>query len=122
MRHGRNVVLTDAGLQKDEEKPSIGMAAMDNCGHLLHAFGTPIQFVRKSIIVEALAIREALDKSLQKDWSKVHILSDAKNVSVLAIMLAQAGVSVNCKFYYFKSKIQIEYSEYFFSIILTLQE
>jgi len=56
------------------------MAAIDSCGHLLHAFGTPIQFVGKAITAEALAIREAVERALQKGWSKVHILSDAKNV------------------------------------------
>ncbi|KAH0708817.1 hypothetical protein KY284_010244 [Solanum tuberosum] len=56
------------------------MTAIDSCGHLLHAFGTPIQFVGKAITVEALAIREAVERALQKGWSKVHILLDAKNV------------------------------------------
>ncbi|KAH0657841.1 hypothetical protein KY290_027411 [Solanum tuberosum] len=74
------VVFTDAGLQREKEKASIGMAAIDSCGYLLHAFGTPIQFVGKAITVEALPIREAVERALQKGWSKVHILSDAKNV------------------------------------------
>uniref|UniRef100_A0A3Q7G6H0 RNase H type-1 domain-containing protein n=1 Tax=Solanum lycopersicum TaxID=4081 RepID=A0A3Q7G6H0_SOLLC len=56
------------------------MAAIDSCGHLLHAFGTPIQFVGKAIAVETLAILEAMKRALQKSWSKAHILSNAKNV------------------------------------------
>ncbi|KAK4731165.1 hypothetical protein R3W88_024153 [Solanum pinnatisectum] len=48
----------ELGLQREKGKASIGMAVIDSCGHLLHAFGTPIQF----------------------GWSKVHILSDANNV------------------------------------------
>ncbi|KAL3334211.1 hypothetical protein AABB24_030787 [Solanum stoloniferum] len=50
------------------------MASIDSYGYLLHAFGTPIQFVGKAITVEALAIREAVERALQKGWSKVHIL------------------------------------------------
>ncbi|KAK6786277.1 hypothetical protein RDI58_014802 [Solanum bulbocastanum] len=68
------VVFTDAGLQREKEKASIGMVAIDSCGYLLCAFGTPIQFVGKAVIVEALAIREAVERALQKGWSKVHIL------------------------------------------------
>ncbi|KAH0661422.1 hypothetical protein KY284_026353 [Solanum tuberosum] len=39
------------------------MAAIDSCGYLLHAFGTPIQFVGKAITVEALPIREAVERA-----------------------------------------------------------
>uniref|UniRef100_M1CYH8 RNase H type-1 domain-containing protein n=1 Tax=Solanum tuberosum TaxID=4113 RepID=M1CYH8_SOLTU len=56
------------------------MAAIDSFGYLLHAFGTPIQFVGKAITVEALPIQEAVERALPKGWSTVHILSDAKNV------------------------------------------
>uniref|UniRef100_M1B4Y7 RNase H type-1 domain-containing protein n=1 Tax=Solanum tuberosum TaxID=4113 RepID=M1B4Y7_SOLTU len=60
------VVFTDASLQREKEKASIGMVAIDSCGHLLHAFGSPIQFVGKAITVEALAIREAVERALRK--------------------------------------------------------
>lgn len=53
------------------------MASIDSCGNFLHAFGTPIQFVGKAITAEALAIQEAMERALQKGWSKIHILSDA---------------------------------------------
>ncbi|MCD7456952.1 hypothetical protein HAX54_033688 [Datura stramonium] len=55
--HGGIVVFTDAGLQKGKEKSNISMAATDSCGHLLHVFGIPIQFVGKPIIAETLAIQ-----------------------------------------------------------------
>ncbi|XP_055806922.1 uncharacterized protein LOC129875677 [Solanum dulcamara] len=57
------------GSQREKEKTSIGMTVMDNC-HLLHAFGTHIQILGKAIITEALEIWEAVEKALQKDWSK----------------------------------------------------
>ncbi|MCE3214994.1 hypothetical protein HAX54_000512 [Datura stramonium] len=53
----RIIVFTDAGLQMDKEKTSIGMVAKDSCGHLLYALGAPIQFVGKTITAEALTIR-----------------------------------------------------------------
>ncbi|XP_075095089.1 uncharacterized protein LOC142173405 [Nicotiana tabacum] len=74
------IMFADVGLQLEKKMVSIGVAAMDRCGHLLQAFSTPIQFVRKAITAEALAIREALKKAIENGWSKVHILSDAKNV------------------------------------------
>ncbi|KAK4713728.1 hypothetical protein R3W88_019635 [Solanum pinnatisectum] len=48
------------------KKQAFGMVAIDSCGHLLHAFGTPIQFVGKAIPAEAQAIREAVERALQK--------------------------------------------------------
>ncbi|XP_070057658.1 uncharacterized protein [Nicotiana tomentosiformis] len=74
------VMFADVGLQLEKKMASIGVAAMDSYGHLLQAFGTTIQFVGKAITAEALAIREALEKARENGWSKVHILSDAKNV------------------------------------------
>ncbi|KAH0682894.1 hypothetical protein KY290_021487 [Solanum tuberosum] len=48
------------------------MAAIDSCGHLLHAFGTPIQFVGKAITAEALAIQKAVERALQKGCKESH--------------------------------------------------
>ncbi|KAK4368161.1 hypothetical protein RND71_011953 [Anisodus tanguticus] len=56
------------------------MAAMDSCGYLLHALSNPIQFVGKVIIAKVLVIRHAFEGALQNGWSRIHILSDAKNV------------------------------------------
>uniref|UniRef100_M0ZQ71 Legumain n=1 Tax=Solanum tuberosum TaxID=4113 RepID=M0ZQ71_SOLTU len=43
-----------------------------------------IQYVGKAIIVEAIAIRMALENATEKGWTKVQILSDAKNVMDMA--------------------------------------
>ncbi|KAG5619662.1 hypothetical protein H5410_004880 [Solanum commersonii] len=82
------VVFTDAGLQREKEKASIGMAAIDSCGHLLHAFGTPIQFVGKAITAEALAIREAVERALQKEGAGVK--SEAKEVEEDTVQVERA--------------------------------
>lgn len=66
----------------DKKKVSIAVVAMDNCGHLLHAL---IQFVGKAITAEAL------ERALQNGLSKVHILSDAKNV----VQILQKKVAVS---------------------------
>ena len=54
------------------------MATIDRYGNLFHAFGTPIQYVGKSIIVEAIAIRMAIENAKEKGWTKMQILSDIK--------------------------------------------
>ncbi|WMV13500.1 hypothetical protein MTR67_006885 [Solanum verrucosum] len=82
------VGFTDAGLQREKEKTSIGMAAIDSCGHLLHAVGTPIQFVGKAITVEALAIREAVERALQKEGAGVK--SEAKEVEEDTVQVERA--------------------------------
>ncbi|KAH0737421.1 hypothetical protein KY290_036126 [Solanum tuberosum] len=72
--------LIDAGLQNDDGRVSIGIAALDSLGNLLHAHGSPIQFVGKVMIAEAIVIRKALEFAINKGWKRVKILSDAKNV------------------------------------------
>ncbi|KAG5594517.1 hypothetical protein H5410_035749 [Solanum commersonii] len=57
-------LVGDTSLQREKEKVSIGMVAMDSCGHLLHVFGTLIKFVGKVITAEALAIGEAVERTL----------------------------------------------------------
>ncbi|TMX05483.1 hypothetical protein EJD97_017627 [Solanum chilense] len=57
------VAFADASVHKKKKNASIGVAAMDSYGNLLHAFGTPIQYVRKSITVEAIAIRMAMENA-----------------------------------------------------------
>ncbi|KAL3377425.1 hypothetical protein AABB24_003701 [Solanum stoloniferum] len=53
---------------------------MNNKSVLLHAHGSPIQFVGKSMIVEACAIRKCVEKAIQHGWRKLYVLSDAKGV------------------------------------------
>lgn len=70
------VVFTNARLQREKEKQASEwrlQIVVDIC----FTFGTPIQFVGKAITAEALAIREAMETTIQKCWSKVHTLSDA---------------------------------------------
>ncbi|KAM3301563.1 hypothetical protein P3S67_016065 [Capsicum chacoense] len=74
------IMFSDASLQKEKNMASIGMAVMDSSGNLLQALGSPIQFVGKTIIAEALAIPTALEKAQENGWTKVQILSDEKNV------------------------------------------
>ncbi|WMV49247.1 hypothetical protein MTR67_042632 [Solanum verrucosum] len=68
------------GLQNDDGRASIGIVALDSLGNLLHAHGSPIQFVGKVMTAEAIAIRKALEYAINKGWKRVKILSDAKNV------------------------------------------
>ncbi|KAH0635754.1 hypothetical protein KY289_035669 [Solanum tuberosum] len=74
------LLFTDAGLQNDDGRASIGIAALDCLGNLLHAHGSPIQFVGKVMTAEAIVIRKALEYAINKGWKRVKILSDAKNV------------------------------------------
>lgn len=50
---------------------------MDSKGNLFHAHGFPKQFVGKSMIVEACAIRKCEEKAIQHGWRKFYVLSDA---------------------------------------------
>ncbi|KAH0773751.1 hypothetical protein KY290_010888 [Solanum tuberosum] len=72
--------LIDAGLLNDDGRASIGIVALDSLGNLVHAHGSPIQFVGKVMTTEAIAIRKALKYAISKGWKRVKILSDAKNV------------------------------------------
>ncbi|TMW88079.1 hypothetical protein EJD97_019058 [Solanum chilense] len=72
------VVFVDASVDKENKTISIGVAAMDSYGNLLHSFGTPIQYVEKAITAEAIVIRMAMEKAREKEWTKMQILSDAK--------------------------------------------
>ncbi|OIT36550.1 hypothetical protein A4A49_55613, partial [Nicotiana attenuata] len=83
------LLFTYAGLQKIGDDPlgrrnarraSIGVAAMDSIEKLLHDHGSPIQFVGKAMIAEALAIRRALERAFMNGWKKVKILTDAKSL------------------------------------------
>jgi len=74
------LLFTDAGLQNDDGRASIGIVALDSLGNLLHAHGSSIQFVGKVMTAEAIAIRKALEYAISKGWKRVKILSDAKNV------------------------------------------
>ncbi|KAL3352288.1 hypothetical protein AABB24_020369 [Solanum stoloniferum] len=74
------LLFTDAGLQNYDGRASIGIVALDSLGNLLHAHGSPIQFVGKVKTAEAIAIRKALKYAISKGWKRVKILSDAKNV------------------------------------------
>ncbi|KAF3669056.1 putative stress response protein NST1-like [Capsicum annuum] len=89
------IIFADASLQKEKNIASIGMAAMDSSGNLLQALGTPIQFVGKTIIAEALAIRIALEKAQENVWTKVQILSDAKNVVDMVIKSSVASWKID---------------------------
>ncbi|PHT38297.1 Pumilio -like protein 1 [Capsicum baccatum] len=51
------IMFADASLQKEKNMTSIGMTTMNSFENLPQALGTPIQFVGKTIIVKALAIR-----------------------------------------------------------------
>uniref|UniRef100_A0A3Q7HP54 RNase H type-1 domain-containing protein n=1 Tax=Solanum lycopersicum TaxID=4081 RepID=A0A3Q7HP54_SOLLC len=72
------VMFVDASVHKEKKTASIDVAATDSYGNLLHAFGTPIQYVGKVITAEAIAIRMAMENAREKGWSKVQISSDAK--------------------------------------------
>ncbi|KAH0685320.1 hypothetical protein KY290_016597 [Solanum tuberosum] len=72
------VVFADASVHKEKKTASIGVVALDSYGNLLHAIGSPIQYVGKAITAEAIAIRMALENAREKGWTKVQILSDAK--------------------------------------------
>lgn len=67
MAQDGGVVFTYARLQRVKEQVIIGMTVMDSRGHLLHAFGIPVQFFRKVITAEALEILEVVEKALYKD-------------------------------------------------------
>ncbi|MCD9645591.1 hypothetical protein HAX54_034607 [Datura stramonium] len=67
------LVVDDASLRKEGKMTSIGVTAMDSCGNLLQAFGNPIQFVRKTITAEALAIHESLENAKGNGWLEVQI-------------------------------------------------
>ncbi|KAF3658876.1 putative stress response protein NST1-like [Capsicum annuum] len=77
-------MFANASLQKEKNMTSIDMTTMDSSGNLLQALGTPIQFVGKTIIAEALAIRKHW-KAQENGWTKVQILSDAKNVVAMVL-------------------------------------
>ncbi|PHU05042.1 hypothetical protein BC332_25864 [Capsicum chinense] len=62
--------VDDASLQKKKNMTSIGMTAMDSSGNLLQALGSPLQFVGKTIIAKALAIRIALEKAQEMDGQR----------------------------------------------------
>nr|XP_016455260.1 PREDICTED: uncharacterized protein LOC107779354 [Nicotiana tabacum] len=74
------LLFTDAGLRCDDRHASIGVAALNSLGKLLHAHGSPIQYVGKTMTAEAVAIRKALECAITLGWKSVKILSDAKNV------------------------------------------
>ncbi|KAK6797631.1 hypothetical protein RDI58_005333 [Solanum bulbocastanum] len=73
-------LFVDAGLQVESNKASIGLVAMNIKCVLLHAHGSPIQFVGNSMIVEACAIRKCVEKEIQHGWRKLYVLFDAKGV------------------------------------------
>ncbi|XP_006343420.1 uncharacterized protein [Solanum tuberosum] len=86
------VVFADASVHKEKKTASIGVVALDSYGNLLHAFGSPIQYVGKVITAEAIAIRMALENAREKGWTKVQILSDAKK-NVVDLVLQRTIVS-----------------------------
>ncbi|XP_059294831.1 uncharacterized protein LOC132047870 [Lycium ferocissimum] len=54
----------DAGLQVESKKASVGLVAIVSKGVLLHAYGSPIQCVGKSMIAEAFAISKAVETAI----------------------------------------------------------
>ncbi|OIS98756.1 hypothetical protein A4A49_54875 [Nicotiana attenuata] len=74
------LLFTDAGLRCNDRHASIGVAALNSLGKLLHAHGSSIQYVGKSMTAEAIAIRKALECAITLGWKSVKILSDAKNI------------------------------------------
>lgn len=54
------VLYADAGLDQKNHKGSIKMVALKVNDDLLHAYGSPIHFIGKAVIAEALAIRKAI--------------------------------------------------------------
>ncbi|OIT40345.1 hypothetical protein A4A49_16308 [Nicotiana attenuata] len=73
-------LFIDAGLRVERKKASICMVAMDSKGTLLHAHGSPIQFVGKAMIAEAFATRKAIERAIQNGLRKIYIFSDAKGI------------------------------------------
>ncbi|XP_070014232.1 uncharacterized protein [Nicotiana sylvestris] len=73
-------LFVDAWLHAERKKASIGLVAMDSKGTLLHAHGSPIQFVGKAMIAEAFAIRKAIERAIQNGWRKIHIFSNGKGI------------------------------------------
>ncbi|XP_070026376.1 uncharacterized protein [Nicotiana sylvestris] len=78
--HDDVLLFKDAGLRCDDRHASIGVAALNSFGKLLHAHGSSIQYVGKTMTAEAIAIRKALECAITLGWKSVKILSDAKNV------------------------------------------
>ncbi|OIT25842.1 hypothetical protein A4A49_64662, partial [Nicotiana attenuata] len=74
------LLFTNAGLRCNDRHASIGVAALNSLGKLLHAHGSSIQYVEKTMTAEAIAIRKALECAITLGWKSVKILSDAKNV------------------------------------------
>ncbi|KAF3626617.1 putative omega-hydroxypalmitate O-feruloyl transferase-like [Capsicum annuum] len=78
--------------------PSIGTTTMDSFGNLFQALSIPIQFVGKTIIAEALAIRIALEKAQENGWTKVQILLDAKNLVDMKKTVASWEIDTMCEY------------------------
>ncbi|OIT02058.1 hypothetical protein A4A49_07674 [Nicotiana attenuata] len=79
-KSGKYEVKSDSGLRCVDRHESIGVAALNSLGKLLHAHGSPIQYVGKTMTAEAITIRKALECAISLGWKSVNILSDAKNV------------------------------------------
>ncbi|XP_070013439.1 uncharacterized protein [Nicotiana sylvestris] len=78
--HDDVLLFTDARLRYDDQHASIGVAALNSLGKLLHAHGSSIQYVGKIMTAKAIAIRKALECAITLGWKSVKIISDAKNV------------------------------------------
>lgn len=73
------VVYTDAGLNREKDKESIGMAAIDSCGHFFNAFGTPYSICREGHNCWSTSNSGSCGKSTTKGLVKGSH-TDAKNV------------------------------------------
>ncbi|XP_047267894.1 uncharacterized protein LOC124898175 [Capsicum annuum] len=67
------LLYVDAGLVPNARNTSIAILALKANGQMLHAYGSPIHFVGKAVIAEALAIRKAIQIEVEQGWRNLQI-------------------------------------------------
>ncbi|XP_071916172.1 uncharacterized protein [Coffea arabica] len=75
-----SIMYTDAGMNQTKKKAGVGIIAKDNNGRILATWSIPYSGARDAAELEAIAIRTALSKAIEKNMSSLLILSDCKAV------------------------------------------
>lgn len=86
------LIYSDAAVCAKRSRAGMGIAAKDWWGNIITTWASPVKAGYDASVLEAIAIRETLNKAVVENWASIVVLSNCKHV-VEKIHQAPKGIS-----------------------------